>query len=414
MKKMSFLLAIVLLLSFCLGGCGQPQPNPKLDDLNLLCETLETGHYDLYANISEEEFQAEREKIARQTLNMTDAEFYWSVRHLLSLVGDAHTAAYPSDYFMSVLPWNIKKFDEGWFILILDKAHEQYLGTRVVAINDIPIDEVVERTRQVVSYEADTWLWQKAPDVLGWKEALEYLDIVEPDEPVLVTVETAQGAEETFELPAYDDWSEEKKQEVLVGFQRDSVPVTAEQDAIYWSTALDENTYFIQYSSCKEDPDLPMAQFAQQVEADLESGGYQNIIIDLRYNSGGNSEVIRPLEQTLSLYAINAGSDVQFYILIGGRTFSSATIAATDFKKTTIGNSIFVGQPTGGVLKCAGDVLPLFMENTPIAMQYSTKYFDLLYGVEGPLEPDYTVPQPFAQYAKGEDAEIAYLYENLL
>lgn len=233
MKKRSFLLAIVLLLSFCLGGCGQPQPNPKLDDLNTLCETLETGHYDLYANISEEEFQAEREKIARQTPSMTDAEFYWSLRHLLSLVGDAHTTVYPSDYFMSVLPWNIKKFDEGWFILILDKAHEQYLGTRVVAINDIPIDEVVERTRQVVSYEADTWLWQKAPDVLGWKEALEYLDIVEPDEPVLVTVETAQGTEETFELPAYDDWSDEKKQEVLVGFQRDSVPVTAEQDAIY-------------------------------------------------------------------------------------------------------------------------------------------------------------------------------------
>ena len=249
--------------------------------------------------------------------------------------------------------------------------------------------------------------------MLIWKDALEYLDIVEPDEPVLVTVETAQGTEETFELPAYDDWSDEKKQEVLVSFQRDSVPVTAEQDAIYWSTALDENTYFIQYNSCKEDPDLPMAQFVQQVEADLESGGYQNIIIDLRYNTGGNSEVIRLLEKALFFHSFNV-DNVQFYILIGGRTFSSATIAATDFKKTTIGNSIFVGQPTGGVLKCAGNVLPLFMENTPIAMQYSTKYFDLLYGVEGPLEPDYTVPQPFAQYAKGEDAEIAYLYENLL
>lgn len=45
MKKMSFCSAIVLLLSFYLGGCSQPQPNPKLDDLNLLCETLETEHY---------------------------------------------------------------------------------------------------------------------------------------------------------------------------------------------------------------------------------------------------------------------------------------------------------------------------------------------------------------------------------
>ena len=413
MKKMSFLLAIVLLLSFCLGGCSQPQPNPKLDDLNLLCETLETGHYYLYANISEEEFQTEREKIAKQTPTMTDAEFYWSVRHLLSLVGDAHTTAYPSDYFMSVLPWNIKKFDEGWFILILDKAHEQYLGTRVIAINDVPIDEVVERTRQVISYEADTWLWQKVPDVLGWKEALEYLDIVEPDEPVLVMVETAQGAEETFELPAYDDWSDEKKQEVLVGFQRDSVPVTAEQDAIYWSTALDESTYFIQYNSCKEDPDLPMAQFAQQVEADLESGGYQNIIIDLRYNSGGNSEVIRLLEKALFFHSFNV-DNVQFYILIGGRTFSSATIAATDFKNTPTVNSIFVGQPTGGVLICPGNINTIRIENPPFGVQYSTKFFDLLGGQEGPLMPDYTVPQPFAQYAKGKDAEIAYLYENLL
>lgn len=413
MKKMSFLLAIVLLLSFCLGGCSQPQPNPKLDDLNLLCETLETGHYDLYANISEEEFQTEREKIAKQTPTMTDAEFYWSVRHLLSLVGDAHTTAYPSDYFMSVLPWNIKKFDEGWFILILDKAHEQYLGTRVIAINDVPIDEVVERTRQVISYEADSWLWQKVPDVLIWKDALEYLDIVEPDEPVLVTVETAQGTEETFELPAYDDWSDEKKQEVLIGFQRDSVPVTAEQDAIYWSTALDENTYFIQYNSCKEDPDLPMAQFVQQVEADLESGGYQNIIIDLRYNSGGNSEVIRLLEKALFFHSFNV-DNVQFYILIGGRTFSSATIAATDFKNTPTVNSIFVGQPTGGVLICPGNINTIRIENPPFGVQYSTKFFDLLGGQEGPLMPDYTVPQPFAQYAKGEDAEIAYLYENLL
>lgn len=79
------------------------------------------------------------------------------------------------------------------------------------------------------------------------------------------------------------------------------------------------------------------------MEADLESGGYQNIIIDLRYNSGGNSEVIRPLEKPLFFHSFNV-DNVQFYILIGGRTFSSATIAATDFKKTTIGNSIF-GRP---------------------------------------------------------------------
>ena len=146
MKKLSFLLALVLLFSFCLGACGQPQPNPKLDDLNKLCDTLEKNHYNLYANVSEEEFQAEREKIARQTTKMSDEEFYWSVCHLVSLIGDAHTmVGNTGEPFMTALLWSIKKFDEGWYILKLDQKNEQYLGTRVTAINDLPIDEAVER-----------------------------------------------------------------------------------------------------------------------------------------------------------------------------------------------------------------------------------------------------------------------------
>ena len=409
MKKMSFLLAIVLLLSFCFGGCGQPQPNPKLDDLNKLCDTLEKNHYNLYANVSEEEFQAEREKIARQTLNMTDAEFYWSVRHLLSLVGDAHTTVYPRDYFMSVLPWNIKKFDEGWFILILDKAHEQYLGTRVVAINDVPIDEVVERTRQVISYEADSWLWQKVPDVLGWKEALEYLDIVEPDEPVLVTVETAQGAEETFELPTYDNWDEAEQE--MCDFQRESTPRTAKQDAIYWSTAPDESTYFIQYNVCAGgDPSMP--EFAQQVQADLESG-YQNIIFDLRYNNGGNDQIILPLKNAVINARNKQGEKCHLYVLTGWNTFSAGVDAAAGFQTSNAENTTFVGQPTGGSLQTGGNLLEISMDSVPFAVTCALDYFEIL-GQKGSLVPDYIVPQTFEQYAKGEDPEIQYLYDNLL
>ena len=296
MKKLSFLLAFVLLFSFCLGGCGQPQPNSRLDDLNMLCDTLEKNHYNLYANVSEEEFQAEREKIARQTAKMTDEEFYWSVCHLVSLIGDAHTmVGNTGEPFMTALLWSIKKFDEGWYILKLDQKNEQYLGTRVIAINGVPIDEAVERARQVVSYEADSWLWQQVPNVLTRNSSLEYLDIVDHDEPVQVTVEAAAGTEETFELPTYDNWDEAEQE--MCDFQRESTPRTAKQDAIYWSTAPDESTYFIQYNVCAGgDPSMP--EFAQQVQADLESG-YQNIIFDLRYNNGGNDQIILPLKNAV-------------------------------------------------------------------------------------------------------------------
>ena len=410
MKKLSFLLAFVLLFSFCLGGCGQPQPNSRLDDLNMLCDTLEKNHYNLYANVSEEEFQAEREKIARQTAKMTDEEFYWSVCHLVSLIGDAHTmVGNTGEPFMTALLWSIKKFDEGWYILKLDQKNEQYLGTRVIAINGVPIDEAVERARQVVSYEADSWLWQQVPNVLTRNSSLEYLDIVDHDEPVQVTVEAAAGTEETFELPTYDNWDEAEQE--MCDFQRESTPRTAKQDAIYWSTAPDESTYFIQYNVCAGgDPSMP--EFAQQVQADLESG-YQNIIFDLRYNNGGNDQIILPLKNAVVNARNKQGEKCHLYVLTGWNTFSAGVDAAAGFQTSNAENTTFVGQPTGGSLQTGGNLLEISMDSVPFAVTCALDYFEIL-GQKGSLVPDYTVPQTFEQYAKGEDPEIQYLYDNLL
>ncbi len=410
MKKLSFLLALVLLFSFCLGGCGQPQPNPKLDDLNKLCDTLEKNHYNLYANVSEEEFLAEREKIARQTAKMTDEEFYWSVCHLVSLIGDAHTmVGNTGEPFMTALLWSIKKFDEGWYILKLDQKNEQYLGTRVIAINGVPIDEAVERARQVVSYEADSWLWQQVPNVLTWNSSLEYLDIVDHDEPVQVTVEAAAGTEETFELPTYDNWDEAEQE--MCDFQRESTPRTAKQDAIYWSTAPDESTYFIQYNVCAGgDPSMP--EFAQQVQADLESG-YQNIIFDLRYNNGGNDQIILPLKNAVVNARNKQGEKCHLYVLTGWNTFSAGVDAAAGFQTSNAENTTFVGQPTGGSLQTGGNLLEISMDSAPFAVTCALDYFVIL-GQKGSLVPDYIVPQTFEQYAKGENPEIQYLYNNLL
>lgn len=62
-----------------------------------------------------------------------------------------------------------QKVDEGWYILKLDQKKEQYLVTRVTAINDLPIDEVAERARQVISYETDSWFWNLVPQTLAWR-----------------------------------------------------------------------------------------------------------------------------------------------------------------------------------------------------------------------------------------------------
>ena len=63
----------------------------------------------------------------------------------------------------------------------------------------------------------------------------------------------------------------------------------------YWGTALDSDTYYIQYNTCQEDPELPMETFAAQTETALDAGDYSRILVDLRNNGGGSDGVIWPL-----------------------------------------------------------------------------------------------------------------------
>ena len=279
---------------------------------------------------------------------------------------------------------------------------------RVTAINDLPIDEAVERARQVISYETDSWFWNLVPQTLAWRGALEYLEIVKEGEPVTVTVEMQDGAERSFELTATDDWDERSQ---MVSFQREAVPETGYQNNYYWSTELDEDTYFIQYNVCAGgDPSMP--EFAQQVQADLESG-YQNIIFDLRYNNGGNDQIILPLKNVVINARNKQGEKCHLYVLTGWNTFSAGVDAAAGFQTSNAENTTFVGQPTGGSLQTGGNLLEISMDSVPFAVTCALDYFVIL-GQKGSLVPDYIVPQTFEQYAKGEDPEIQYLYDNLL
>ena len=87
--------------------------------------------------------------------------------------------------------------------------------------------------------------------------------------------------------------------------------------------------------------------------------------------------------------------------------------AAAGFRIADAENTTFVGQPTGGSLQTGGNLLEISIDSAPFAVTCALDYFVFL-GQKGALVPDYIVPQTFEQYDKGEDAEIQYLYDNLL
>ncbi len=87
-----------------------------------------------------------------------------------------------------------------------------------------------------------------------------------------------------------------------------------------------------------------MLLFCKELFEYIDGHDIERVIIDLRFNGGGNSMVLEPVILGLTLREkINRKGHL--FVLIGPRTFSSAMMNAWQLKTRTA--ALLVGRPTG-------------------------------------------------------------------
>ncbi len=151
-----------------------------------------------------------------------------------------------------------------------------------------------------------------------------------------------------------------------------------------------------------------MSEFAAAVDGLLAGNGYEKVVVDLRYNSGGDSSVWWPLLDALELRQKEQGFPV--YTLIGADTFSSGIIDALESRERL--SATLIGSPTGGSVNGYGELESFTLPHMPITVSYSTKYFELVPGYEGSsLVPDILVETTLADYLAGRDTVVEAVLE---
>lgn len=163
---------------------------------------------------------------------------------------------------------------------------------------------------------------------------------------------------------------------------------------------LSNEVFFIQYNVCQDYPDLPVEEFSKQVIKLLQSDKYKKVIIDFRYNSGGNSSLLEPLMDWL------ATTNLKLYGLIGKDTFSSGMMNALYFKEKA--NATLVGTATGAKVNHYGEIQVFPLPSKRFMLQVSTNYFSLNPNYESSLLPDIYVATPFEEFIAGFDKEVEY------
>ena len=136
----------------------------------------------------------------------------------------------------------------------------------------------------------------------------------------------------------------------------------------------------------------------------------QRIIIDLRFNGGGDETVIWPLWQALE--KSERFSDKGDIIgLISRQTFSSAMSNSHQLRDTC--GAVLIGEPTGGKPNHFGQLSSFTLPNTGITISHSTKWFQKIEGDPDAVHPDVLIPWRSDPLFTGQDPvlEAALTYE---
>jgi len=278
------------------------------------------------------------------------------------MIKDAHTAiAFPVEKY---LPLKFYCFDDGVYIIQVSKGYEKLLYKKVIAIEELPIDQVMEDLSKIISHENKYFLKAQATKYLQAADVLYGLLISDDKNKIKMTVEN-----EIIEVTTV-------KHKEINYIENNKVPLYAEKPSEnYWFKYIDDDELlYIKYNSCRED-DISLKDKISNSINFIEKNNIKKITIDLRNNLGGDSTLLAPLVEYLKKKE-NIIKNGHLNVIIGRETFSSGLLNAYELKSEC--NAILIGEPTGGKPNCYGEVLRFNLPNSKFNVSYSTKYFKLM------------------------------------
>jgi hypothetical protein len=333
-------------------------------------------------------FDADLAALEADLPNLRNGAIYWRLAKIYSSAHVAHNSIFPSDPQM--LPLAFEWVEDGPVVTAASSEYRSVIGTRLLSIGGLSSPEFLEAVSPYLAYETEGWRRVLAVAAMRRRALLELLDRVQ-DGKVNLTFEGSNGAVAIAVSFAPSDTSLVSLWEA----RNLPAPLVEGQQGYYWRQLLaDSQTLYIQYNVCADDPKLKFSDFVSQTFAVVDESKPRRVVVDLRFNRGGNSAIVKPLTTGLASRRKTIGTPL---ILIGPQTFSSGVWAARDLRDKA--NGRLVGTATGGLVGGYGEAPGRKFPHFQLGMQWTTKYFPH----PEPVSPDIKVVTTAEDLRVGRD-----------
>ncbi|HYC59300.1 MAG TPA: hypothetical protein VEK79_07010 [Thermoanaerobaculia bacterium] len=361
-------------------GLAPPVSAQWAADIDFLRAELPRVHANLFHSSSPESWVMALNDLKARTAELSDLEIILSLQRIVASLHDAHTLVDTSAVLQNVFPVRLKVFSDGIFVVRTNATSRVACGAQLIAINGIPAEQVFTRVAEFVSAENDAWLLAQTPELMMRPEVLFVAGIIPSKDSALFTFAIGQRLLDlqldatTALLPPQPDVA--------------GLPLYRRNASLnYWyewqrATGL----LYLKYNVCANDPARPFANATNELLTILDTEPVHHFVIDLRDNTGGNTEIARALINGIRARPHLRG---RVYAIIGPKTFSSAMLNAFDLES---GGAILAGDSTGGKPNSYGEVRSFLLPNSRVRIFHSTRLFSIVQGDPASLEPSLRIP----------------------
>lgn len=234
---------------------------------------------------------------------------------------DSHTKVSFKDNVYIPIDFTVE--ENSLYITKITPIYKKIIGGKLLKINNIDIQRILCELEEIICYSTKEHLSVMIQSFLS-------------DVNVLKSLPSIENNTEKFIYTILNDNNEKEN----ITFNINNLPeFYSVQFPENYSTEVINDCCIIHYNSCRDKD--KMEQLVSKLK---EESNIKNYIIDLRYNGGGNSSVIKPL--------INFLKDKNIVALVNEYVFSSGRMALVELKKI---GAYIIGTDIGTSLNCFGN-----------------------------------------------------------
>jgi len=347
-------------------------------DITYLEKRINELRYSPNCAISKTDLSKEILDIKTTIASLSDEQIIFKIIRLFGALGSGHNFILPTSPdkgALKKLPVQFYQFNDGLFIVDAEEGLEQWIGYKVESIENTPIEAALQKTNAVNARDNDMQILWLGPYYLGLPDVLKGLGIVKNANQVTITLSDKEGKSEKVAMnPVAWQFT---GMPILPKLKTENQPLfLSKTEDNYWAKTLPKyNVMYIQFNVVQQKEELTLMDFNLKLRENIKQSNSQNLILDLRFNSGGDGSIVPPMLKTLIEFEI-INPEGKIFVLVSRETFSAAQNLLTEITKFT--NAILVGEPSGSKPSFIGEAgwfkLPYSGLMGIVASQYHQTY----------------------------------------